>query len=462
MGGAGLRGGRGLGPEVGEAGTVGAPRHRDDHRDAGDDVHAGVAGGQVDEREGGAGADRAGEGRTGVRGRRGGGHHDPSGRQGRRGGLGRRGAGGVRPGRTVPERHGAPVGGHHRGRRDLRAPAVGRLRQPPRAGPVRPEDEGLRGARDAAGGVLPVDRERGPDRVRRHLSRQRAVAGELRGDHRPGRGTSLAGQRGDGEDGEGAQDEHAERDEEGQAARAHAPASPDRTPGATPPAWPCRNPRRAAGTALGHGGRVPEGDTVFLLARRLHARLAGRPVHRSDLRVPRFATADLSGTHLVEVVSRGKHLLTRLVPGDGAVVTEPTTLHTHLRMDGEWTVLGPGKRLPARLQPDVRVVLETDGPTAVALRMPVVELVPTALEHTVVGHLGRTSSGRTSPSTSASSGPSRTSRCGPSGGSRPRSSTSATWRGSATSGPTSSASCAGGPRGRRSGTSTCHRWCAWP
>ncbi|GAB3461559.1 DNA-formamidopyrimidine glycosylase family protein [Kineococcus endophyticus] len=133
---------------------------------------------------------------------------------------------------------------------------------------------------------------------------------------------------------------------------------------------------------------MPEGDTVFLLARRLHARLAGRPVHRSDLRVPRFATADLSGTHLVEVVSRGKHLLTRLVPGDGAVVTEPTTLHTHLRMDGEWTVLGPGKRLPARLQPDVRVVLETDGPTAVALRMPVVELVPTALEHTVVGHLG--------------------------------------------------------------------------
>ncbi|MEW1956845.1 DNA-formamidopyrimidine glycosylase family protein [Kineococcus sp. NPDC059986] len=133
---------------------------------------------------------------------------------------------------------------------------------------------------------------------------------------------------------------------------------------------------------------MPEGDTVFLLARRLNARLAGRPVRRSDLRVPRFATADLSGTRLVEVVSRGKHLLTRLVPEAGAALAAPTTLHTHLRMDGEWTVLGPGKRLPGRLDPDVRVVLETDGPTAVALRMPVVELVETALEHTVVGHLG--------------------------------------------------------------------------
>jgi formamidopyrimidine-DNA glycosylase len=33
------------------------------------------------------------------------------------------------------------------------------------------------------------------------------------------------------------------------------------------------------------------------------------------------------------------------------------TLHTHFRMDGSWTVLGPGKRLPRNLQPDIRVVL---------------------------------------------------------------------------------------------------------
>ncbi|WP_369070318.1 DNA-formamidopyrimidine glycosylase family protein [Kineococcus terrestris] len=128
---------------------------------------------------------------------------------------------------------------------------------------------------------------------------------------------------------------------------------------------------------------MPEGDSVYRVAHRLDERLRGRTVRRSDLRVPRFATADLAGARVLGTVSRGKHLLTRL---DGPEV--PTTLHTHLRMDGEWTVLAPGKRLPQRLQPDVRVVLETDGPTAVALRMPVVELLPTDAEDTVVGHLG--------------------------------------------------------------------------
>jgi formamidopyrimidine-DNA glycosylase len=57
-------------------------------------------------------------------------------------------------------------------------------------------------------------------------------------------------------------------------------------------------------------------------------------------------------------------------------------------MDGSWTVLGPGKVLPRRLQPDVRVLLELDGATAVGLKLPVVELVPTADEDQVVGHLG--------------------------------------------------------------------------
>ncbi|WP_432510782.1 DNA-formamidopyrimidine glycosylase family protein [Kineococcus sp. SYSU DK001] len=132
---------------------------------------------------------------------------------------------------------------------------------------------------------------------------------------------------------------------------------------------------------------MPEGDTVFLLARRLHARLAGRPVLGSDLRVPQLATADLSGARILGTASRGKHLLTRFDPADSAL-TGPVTLHTHLRMDGEWTVLAPGKRLPARLWPDVRVLLTTDGPTAAALRMPVVELLPTAEEDRVVGHLG--------------------------------------------------------------------------
>jgi formamidopyrimidine-DNA glycosylase len=128
---------------------------------------------------------------------------------------------------------------------------------------------------------------------------------------------------------------------------------------------------------------VPEGDTVYRLARRLDAALAGRVVTRSDLRVPQHATADLSGRSYAGTATHGKHLLTRFA-GD-----EPLTLHTHLRMDGSWTVLQPGRRLPRRLDPDVRVLLEfAGGGSAVGLKLPVVELLTTADEHTVVGHLG--------------------------------------------------------------------------
>ena len=132
---------------------------------------------------------------------------------------------------------------------------------------------------------------------------------------------------------------------------------------------------------------MPEGDTVYRLARRPGASLSGRTLRGSDFRVPRFATLDLTGALVRQTASRGKHLLTRFDVGESAL-PGPTTLHTHLRMDGEWTVLAPGKHLPRRLAPDVRVLLATDGPTAVALRVPVVELLPTADEHTVVGHLG--------------------------------------------------------------------------
>lgn len=125
---------------------------------------------------------------------------------------------------------------------------------------------------------------------------------------------------------------------------------------------------------------MPEGDSVWRVARRLDRSLTGRPVRRSDLRVPRHSTADLSGRSVLGTVSRGKHLLTRF-SGD-------LTLHTHLRMTGSWTVTAPGKRLPRRLDPDVRVVLATDGPTAWAVSMPVVDLLPTSREHDVVGHLG--------------------------------------------------------------------------
>jgi len=130
----------------------------------------------------------------------------------------------------------------------------------------------------------------------------------------------------------------------------------------------------------GENGRVPEGDTVWLAARRLHDALAGRPLTRTDFRIPALATADLTGETVLEVASRGKHLLIRTDAGH--------TLHTHFRMDGTWHLYQPDARWTGGPEWQVRVVLANSDWVAVGYRLPVVDLVPTAGESSVVGHLG--------------------------------------------------------------------------
>ncbi|MFE1403610.1 DNA-formamidopyrimidine glycosylase family protein [Streptomyces sp. NPDC058770] len=125
---------------------------------------------------------------------------------------------------------------------------------------------------------------------------------------------------------------------------------------------------------------MPEGDTVLQTARRLHAALADRVLTRSDLRVPRFATADLTGRTVLDVISRGKHLLTRIEGG--------LTLHSHLRMDGSWQVYAPGERWRGGPAHQIRGVLANADRTAVGYRLPVLELLRTREEERAVGHLG--------------------------------------------------------------------------
>ena len=74
---------------------------------------------------------------------------------------------------------------------------------------------------------------------------------------------------------------------------------------------------------------MPEGDTVLHTADTLRDALVGRTLTRSDIRVPRFATIDLSGHTVDEVVSRGKHLFIRV---------GPASIHSHMKMDGSWRV----------------------------------------------------------------------------------------------------------------------------
>ena len=61
---------------------------------------------------------------------------------------------------------------------------------------------------------------------------------------------------------------------------------------------------------------MPEGDSVYRLARRLRPALVGRRLVRAELRVPAFATLDLAGATVAGIDTHGKHQLTRLVWGD--------------------------------------------------------------------------------------------------------------------------------------------------
>ena len=123
---------------------------------------------------------------------------------------------------------------------------------------------------------------------------------------------------------------------------------------------------------------MPEGDTVWQAARRLDAALTGHALTECDIRVPRYATVDLSGATVDAVLARGKHLLTRI--GDH-------TIHTHLKMEGAWHVYPRGARWK-RPGHQARIVLGTEDAVAVGFSLGITEVLDPADEATVVGHLG--------------------------------------------------------------------------
>jgi endonuclease-8 len=123
---------------------------------------------------------------------------------------------------------------------------------------------------------------------------------------------------------------------------------------------------------------VPEGDTVFRAARRLHEALAGHPVARFDLRVPQVATVDLTGEVVHAVVPRGKHILHRI----GA-----WTLHSHLKMEGEWHVYRRGGRW-RKPGYKARAIVGTAEWDTVGFDLADIAVVPTEREGELVDHLG--------------------------------------------------------------------------
>jgi endonuclease-8 len=121
---------------------------------------------------------------------------------------------------------------------------------------------------------------------------------------------------------------------------------------------------------------MPEGDTVFRAADKLRTALAGKTLTRCDVRVPKFATVDLTGQVVDEVLSRGKHLFIRV--GDASI-------HSHLKMDGAWLVDGQIRRVP---QHKVRIILETADSRAAGVDLGVLEILRRDLDMDAVAHLG--------------------------------------------------------------------------
>ncbi|MGB0962937.1 MAG: endonuclease VIII Nei2 [Mycobacterium sp.] len=118
---------------------------------------------------------------------------------------------------------------------------------------------------------------------------------------------------------------------------------------------------------------MPEGDTVYRTAAKLRTALAGKELTRCDVRVPRYATVDLTGQLVDEVLCRGKHLFIRV---------GSASIHSHLKMDG-WQI---GRlRAPAH---KVRIILETADSRAFGVDLGILEILDRATDVDAVAGLG--------------------------------------------------------------------------
>jgi len=120
---------------------------------------------------------------------------------------------------------------------------------------------------------------------------------------------------------------------------------------------------------------MPEGDTVFHTAAILREALQGKTLTRCDIRVPKFATVDLTGQTVEDVVSRGKHLFIR---------TAEASIHSHLKMEGKWQV----NTRPRRPDHKTRIILEAGDIQAVGSELGILEVLRRDHDEEPVKHLG--------------------------------------------------------------------------
>ncbi len=148
---------------------------------------------------------------------------------------------------------------------------------------------------------------------------------------------------------------------------------------------------------------MPEGDTIYRVARTLHKALAGQEVRRFEsvytplLRIDE--ASPIVGRSVQRVEARGKWCLIWLGGREGTTSGQrpdgPLVLCTHLRMSGMWHIYRAGPtpdRDEAWQHPrrDMRVLLATKAFVAVGFRVPVAQLLnqDELAHHAELGRLG--------------------------------------------------------------------------
>lgn len=118
---------------------------------------------------------------------------------------------------------------------------------------------------------------------------------------------------------------------------------------------------------------MPEGDTIYRIAKTLAIALGGKTVTAFDSVFPQLLRVDrnepVAGRTVERVEPLGKNLLIHF-SGD-------LVLRTHLRMNGSWHVYRPGERWKRRGS-DMRIVIATEAWVAVGFSIPVAEFLTAA------------------------------------------------------------------------------------
>lgn len=125
---------------------------------------------------------------------------------------------------------------------------------------------------------------------------------------------------------------------------------------------------------------MPEGDTLFMAAKRLDAVLAGRVVTRFESPLPELKEQQVEGLTVTRVRAHGKHAIIEFSDGRAFL--------SHLRMQGKWFAREKADLRPSLLEKTSRdvawddeettLILETETSVAVLTRAAVAELAPLA------------------------------------------------------------------------------------